>query len=445
MKKILKNVVCFLILAGQSMAGVFNAQTKTLNNGLQVVVIPNALAPIVSVGVLYKVGTADDPTDLTGISHFLEHMMFKGTQSVPSSEFKKTILEYGGETNALTSFDYTLYYTDIASDYLELILKMEADRMANLAFSEEEVASERNVVLEERRMRLENHPFGQAYETLLRALKWYHPYGIPPIGYPHHIQNYNYKAVCQHYRQWYVPNNAVLIVAGKTTLEKAWPLIEKYFGVLESRPLPERVRIPEPSHQGITQHIEQKNPRNSYVLLNWYYPAPNRRSSSEAQHCYPLAVLSQILGGNATTDFYKTFVEDKKIALSVSSSYDGNSYDPQFFSISAVLLPTMNVATFKKELTQYLQKTLKNISEEEVRKAKRDLLAQLAFVRDGNKESLQAFSGLAVGLTIEQIEKWDEAIQAVTPEQVLTAAQLVLGNVAAVTMDLYPENSPSIS
>lgn len=420
------------------MGGIFNPQTKTLANGLQVIVVPNTMAPIVSVGVLYKVGTADDPLPLIGISHFLEHMMFKGTTSIPSSQFKKTILEYGGNTNAATSFDYTLYETSIAVEHLDLILRLEADRMENLAFSVQEVISEKEVVMEERRMRLENHPFGQAYETLLRALRWYHPYGVPPIGHPYHIQNYTYQATRNHYQQWYVPNNAVLIIAGKTTLEQALPMVEKYFGGLKSRPVPERQRIAEPPHQGITQHIEQKNPRNSLILLNWFYEAPNHRSKDAAQHYYPLIILGQLLGGNSTTDFYKTFVEDKKLALSLSATYESDSYDTRPFSISGTLAPNMDVATFKAALKEYLEKLLVKVSADEIKKAKRDILAQLAFMKDGNMNSLHVFGNLSVGLTIEEIEGWAESIQAVTDEQVLQAAQLVLGTPPVVTMDLYP-------
>ncbi len=421
------------------MGGIFNPQTKILSNGLQVIVIPNSMAPIVSVGVLYKVGTADDPLQLVGISHFLEHMMFKGTTSIPSSQFKRIILEHGGDTNASTSFDYTIYETSIDVGYLELILKMEADRMANLAFSEEEVKSEREVVLEERRMRLDNHPFGQAYETLLRTLRWYHPYGVPPIGHPYHILAYNYQNVREHYKKWYVPNNAVLIIAGKTTLEQALPLVEKYFGALEPRPVPVRTRIAEPSHQGITQHIEQNNPRNSLILLNWYYEAPNHRSKEGGQHYYALVVLSQMLGGNSTTEFYRLLVEEKKLALSVSSSYEWNSLDPQPFSISATLSPDMSVKAFKQALKEFLDRLLSSVSEEEVHKAKKDILAQLAFMRDGNSNSLEIFTGLASDLTIDQIEDWATSIQAVTPKQILEAIKAVLGVSPIVTMDLYPD------
>eukprot|EP01037_Dinobryon_pediforme_P017333 gene17333-17524_t len=356
----------------ENMAGIFNPQVQTLPNGLKVIVVPNDMAPIVNVGVLYMVGTADDPPNLVGISHFLEHMMFKGTNTVPTSEFKKTILTYGGSTNASTSFDYTLYNTEIAKEHLELILKFEADRMVNLAFTEAEVKSEKDVVWEERRMRFDNHPFGQAYEVLLRALSWYHPYGVPPIGYPAHIQNYSYEAVRNHYNTWYAPNNAVLIVAGKTTLAEVMKLAEKHFG------------------------------------------------------------------GNSTTEFYKVLVEEKKLAIAVGSSYEGDSFDPRPFSIAATLAPHMDVATFKKELAITLQNiTEKGVSEEELRKAKRDLLAQLAFIRDGNGSTLNVFTGLACDFTVEEIEKWGDYIQSVTLEQVHAAAKLVLGAFPILTLEIW--------
>ncbi len=431
-------IVYLTFFMGQNMAGIFNPEVHTLPNGLQIIVVPNDIAPIVSIGILYKVGTADDPLPLMGISHFLEHMMFKGTKNVPTSEFKKIILQHGGSTNAATSFDYTIYETDIAKEYLELILKLEADRMANLSFTEEEIKSEKDVVFEERRMRVENHPFGQAYEVLLRALSWYHPYGIPPIGYPHHIQNYSYEAVRNHYKTWYTPNNAIVIIAGKTNLAEVKPIVEKYFGSLPSRPIPKRQRFAEPPHQGITQHIEQRNPRNSLIMLNWYYIAPNHRVG-ETQHYYPLIVLSQILGGNSTTEFYRLLVEEKKLALSVRSSYEGDSYEPRPFGISATLSPDMDVAIFKQALANYLKDIVeKGVSEEELRKAKRDLLAQLAFIRDGNNSTLSVFTSLSSGFTIEQIEKWADYIQAVTLENVHAAAKAVLSQLPIATMDLYP-------
>lgn len=440
MKRFLRLSFLFLTLfMGQSMAGIFNPQVQTLPNGLKVIVVPNDMAPIVNIGVLYMVGTADDPSNMVGISHFLEHMMFKGTKTVPTSEFKKTILTYGGATNASTSFDYTLYNTEIAKEHLELILKFEADRMVNLAFSEAEVKAEKDVVWEERRMRFDNHPFGQAYEVLLRALSWYHPYGVPPIGYPSHIDSYSYEAVREHYTTWYAPNNAILIVAGKTTLEEVMKLAEKYFGPLPSKKIPIRNRIKEPPHLGITQHIEQKNPRNSLILLNWYYQAPNHRGEGK-EHYYPLLVLSQILGGNSTTEFYKSLIEDKKLAISVGAAYEGDSLDPRTFGIAATLAPHMDVAAFKKELAATLQNIIeKGVSEEELRKAKRDLLAQLSFIRDGNASTLNVFADLACDFSIEEIENWGNSIQSVTLEQVHNAAKLVLGAPPLATMDLYPE------
>ncbi|MCX7338735.1 MAG: pitrilysin family protein [Alphaproteobacteria bacterium] len=423
------------------MAGIFNPEVKTLSNGLQIVVVRNDLAPIVSVGVLYKVGTADDPEHMVGISHFLEHLMFKGTVSVPGNEFKRTLLTHGGQINAMTGSDYTIYQDEIAVDHLDLVLKLEADRMVNLSFTEAEVQSERDVVVEERLMRLDNHPLGTIYESLLRAIYWYHPYGTPPIGYPHHIQNYTSAAVRQHYETWYAPNNAILIISGKVSLGDILPLVEKHFGLLKSHPLPERRRPMEPDHKGITMHIQQYNKRNSLVLASWYYQAPNHRDEKLKHLYYPLTVLGQLLGGDKTSPFYKTLVEDKKLALSVSSAYSGDELDPQPFSLSAELSPQMDMAVFKQALSDFLKNILTNgFSQKELDDAKRCLFAQIAFIRDGNENAVSVFSKLGTGFTVDEIENWKESIQAVTVEQVFEAAKTILGAPPIVTVEVHPEH-----
>jgi zinc protease len=344
-------LILTFFLSGGCMAKALNAQTKNLPNGLQIVVVTNTLAPVVSVGVLYKNGCADDPALSVGLSHFLEHMMFKGTKQVQS--FDRFVMERGGRYNAYTTYDFTYYHTTISKEYLESMIQMEADRMVNLTFTEADVISERDVVQEERRMRMDNHPFGTAMESMLRSNYWHHPYAVPPIGYPHHISSYNYHTVRHHYETYYGPNNAILVVTGDATLEDVGPLAEKYFGSLAPKPIPTRVRPVEPNHEGVTVHIEQKNKRNSLVVLGWFYDAPSHRSG-ETKHFFPLIVLSHILGGNDTTQFYKHFVEDKKLALSIQSSYDGDSvYDCARFSIWANLSPSNDVNALRDELKQY--------------------------------------------------------------------------------------------
>lgn len=419
--------------------GIFNPATTTLSNGLQVVLVQNHLAPVVSVSLIYKVGTADDPVNMHGLSHFLEHLMFKGTKDIPSDQFKKIITSNGGVINAFTTPDLTAYTCDIGLEFLDFYLKLEADRMQNLVMDPVQVLAEQQVVLEERLMRLDNNPFGLAYEALLRSTFWYHPYGIPAIGYPQHIAAYTRDAAYEHYKKWYAPNNAVLVVAGDVTLETLKPLVEKHFGCIPSRPLPPRQRVAEPDHKNVTLTLEQENPRISQVNISWTYTAPNHRSP-HSEHYYPLIVLAQVLGGNDISRLNRTLVEEQKIAVSAHCSYDNDGYDPETFSFSATLAPDAKLIGLKAGIEKHIQDVMeKGITEAELADAKRDLLANLAFARDGNGSSVMAFTRLAVGFTVEQIEDWPNQISAVTAAQVHEAAKFVLSRNPVAVMVVYPE------
>jgi len=418
--------------------GIFHPSTITLPNGLQVVLIQNHLAPIVSINLIYKVGTADDPVSMHGLSHFLEHMMFKGTKDIPADQFKRIISSNGGIINAFTTPDYTAYTCDIGLEFLDFYLKLEADRMQNLALDEREVLSEQKVVQEERLMRLDNNPFGVAYEALLRATYWYHPYGIPAIGYPQNIAAYTREAAYEHYKKWYTPNNAILVVAGDVTMETLKPIVEKHFGSIPSRPSPARNRATEPDHKGVVISLEQENPRISQVNIHWNYAAPCHRGEN-SQHYYPLIVLAQILGGNNTSRLYRTLVEDLKLAVSASCSYDDDSYDPETFTFGVTLAPDVKPNDLKTAVMSHINEIVtKGVTAKELAHAKRDILANLAFARDGNSTSVMAFTRLAVGFTVEQIENWPNKINAVTVQQVHEAAMFVLNKNPVAIMAVYP-------
>ncbi len=419
--------------------GIFNPVTATLPNGLHVVLVQNHLAPVVSINLIYKVGTADDPVGMHGLSHFLEHLMFKGTKDIPADQFKKIISSNGGIINAFTTPDLTAYTCDIALEFLDFYLKLEADRMQNLVMDPKEVLAEQKVVLEERLMRLDNNPFGVAYEALLRATYWYHPYGIPAIGYPHHIAAYTRDAAYEHYQKWYAPNNAILVIAGDVTMETLQPMVEKHFGSIPSRPLPPRHRIPEPDHKNVTITLEQENPRISQVNINWNYAAPSHRGP-HAEHYYPLIVLAQVLGGNDISRLHRNLVEEEKVAVSATCSYDNDGYDPETFAFSATLAPNSDLGSLKMAVGKHIRDILKNgITAEELRRAKRDLLAELAYARDGNSSSVMAFTRLAVGFTVEQVESWPNQINAVTASQVHEAAKSILSKNPVAIMAIYPE------
>lgn len=420
-------------------SGIFHPKTFTLHNGLLVVLVENHMAPVASVGLLYKVGTADDPIAFYGISHFLEHLMFKGTKEVKGEDFKRLISSRGGSINAFTSSDETVYTCDIAIEHLPFILKLEADRMQNLAFDQKEVEAELQVVLEERRMRIESSPFGAILEASLGATFWHHPYGIPGIGYPHHIKAYTLEASRNHYHTWYTPNNAVLIVSGDIKLDELKPIVEKYFGAIPSKEVPKRVRIQEPSHEGIVTQLEQESPRISLVNISWNFAAPNHRIG-ETQYFYPLIVLSQILGGNHISRLYRTFVEERKLAVDADSDYSEKSFDPEIFHISATLAPDADLATLKAAVEGSLKDLVQNgITDEELTTAKRDILASLAFARDGNNSSVMAFVGLGSDFTVDQIEKWPDSINAVTKDQVNAAAKAILGGPPVLITTVYPQ------
>lgn len=424
-----------------ALAEIFKPKTAKLDNGLEIVLIENHLAPVVSIALTYKIGTADDPVSMIGLSHFLEHLMFKGTKKVPAGEFKQRIISKGGMINAYTTPDVTVYTCDIAVEHIEMVLEIEADRMSNLVFEEKETLAEQKVVMEERRMRLDNNPLGAAYETILRALFKYHPYGIPTIGYPQHIEAYTNDAAKEHYRTWYTPNNAVLIISGDITMDKLLPLVKKNFEATKARTIPNRTRVMDPKDKGVLQEIFIKSPRISFVNLDWYYLAPNQNSDGK-EHYYPLIVLAQILGGNANSRLYKELVDKSGVALEASAHYEDESIDPKHFEITATLHPSHNPGDLKKAVEIQLKLlTDKGVEAEELKTAQRDLLAGLAFARDGNGGAINAFKRLAFGFSVEDVELYPAKIRAVTVEQVNSAIKAVLGAAPVVYTEVHPDTA----
>lgn len=420
-------------------SGIYHPKTATLKNGLQVVVVENHLSPVVSMCLYYKVGTADDPVTQIGLSHFLEHLMFKGTRQVPAGEFKKRITQKGGSINAYTTYDITAYTCTIASEYLPMVLEIEADRMQNLVFEAAETEAEKKVVQEERRMRMDNNPLGNAYEVFLRAMYRYHPYGIPPIGYPHHIQAYTNESARQHYQRWYKPNNAILVLAGDVKMETVLPIIKKYFEHIPTGEIPPRDRVLEADSAGITQFLTVKNPRVSFTSMDWNFKAPNH-SSHGKEHYYPLIVLAQILGGNEISRLYQHLVEEQKLCLEVDADYTTLSIDPMYFTLSATLNPHKKIDDLKQAMNWIIDDLLtKGVTEEELKAAKRDLLASFAFAKDGNGGAIKTFAALAYNFSVEEVENWPQAINAVTLEQVNQAIQWVFKKGPTVISVVSPE------
>ena len=435
-----------LLLAGApapppARAGVFNPKTFTLANGLQVVVVENHRAPIVAQMLWYKVGAADEPPGKSGIAHFLEHLMFKGTRSVPPGQFSKIVARNGGMDNAFTSHDYTGYFQRVASDKLALVMRLEADRMTNLRLTDAEVVPERDVVLEERRSRTDNKPGAQLYERRQAITYLRHPYRVPVIGWKREIERLTTADALAFYRAHYAPNNAILILAGDVSLERARVLAERHFGPIPRREVPPRVRPVEPEPLA-AKRVIMKSPRVHLPRLTISYRAPSFNAGA-VEHAYPLQVLAEALGGGATSRLYRTLVADQAIASSVGSWYSAARVDSGAFSISIEPKAGGAVAPLEAALKTELQRFLeRGITEEELARVKRSLLAGAIYARDGIRAAPRIIGRtLVTGGTIADVETWPERIEAVTAEQVGAAARAVLVEKRSVTSILLPDST----
>lgn len=420
-------------------ARVFDPETFTLDNGMQVVVVPNHRAPIVTHMVWYKVGAADESAGESGNAHFLEHLMFKGTKTLAPGEFSQIIQLNGGRENAFTSQDYTAYFQTVARDRLEIMMKHEADRMTNLVLTDEVVLPERDVVIEERRSRTDNNPSAKLFEAMQAALYLNHPYRLPVIGWQHEIEALSTETALAFYRKWYAPGNAILIVAGDITAEEVRPLAEKYYGVIPARDVPERVRIEEPP-QTSARRVTHESPRVRQPMLAISYLAPSyRRGASE--HAYALQVLDEVLSGGSTSRLYKSLVVEQKLAVSVGSSYSASALDLSDFNFYASPQPGVDLEKLEAALRAEIDEVLeKGITAKELASAKRRKRAESVYARDNLGTAPRVIGiSLATGRTIEEIESWPDLIDGVTLEQVLDAAQAVFRDESSVTGLLLPK------
>ncbi len=429
-------------LRGPAQAEVFAPESFTLDNGLQVVVVENSRAPIVTHMVWYKVGAADEPLGQSGIAHFLEHLMFKGTENLAPGEFSDIIARNGGRENAFTSYDYTAYFQTVAKDRLELMMKHEADRMQNLTITDALVLPERDVVLEERRSRTDNEPSSQLWEMLRASLYLHHPYGTPVIGWEQELRSLTTADAEAFYERWYAPNNAVLVISGDVTLEEVRPLAERYYGAVPAKAVPERVRVSEPQ-QWAGRRVELSSPQAGQPAVSIAYLAPGYRSAAEAgmaERPYALQVLSEILGGN-TGRLYRALVIDQGIAAGAGNSYDATSYDTTHYTFWASPRPEVEVEAVEAALRAEIEAFLEaGVTTEEVAQAKARLTAEAIYARDKVGAAPRVIgAALATGSTLADVEAWPERISAVTPEQVMAAARALIDPARSVTGVLRSE------
>jgi zinc protease len=420
-------------------AQVFNPETFTLANGLQVVVISNHRSPIVTHMVWYKTGAADEVWGKSGIAHFLEHLMFRGTREIPPGEFSKIVARNGGRDNAFTSYDYTGYFQNVSRDRLELVMKMEADRMAGLALTDAVVDPERDVILEERRQVVENRPSSLLREQMNAALFLNHPYGRPVIGWEHEMRGLTRADAVAWYETHYTPNNAILIVAGDVTAADLKPLAEQFYGAIPARAVPPRLRPQEPPPRA-ARRVELKDPRVAQAAVSRSYLAPSY-AAGEKEHAYALQVLAELLGGAATSRLNRSLVLEQQLATSAGAWYDPTALDLGTFGLSASARSGVEIRDVEAALDAQVQKLLTDgASEDEVERAKQRMRAAAVYARDSLSTGARVIgAALTTGQTIADVEAWPQRIGAVTAAQVNAAARAILLPDRAVTGLLLPK------
>jgi zinc protease len=417
---------------------VFHPETFTLANGMEVVVVENHRAPVVAHWVWYKVGTADSPPGKSGLPHFLEHLMFKGTGEIPPGEFSKIVARLGGNDNAMTSYDSTAYFQTIAKDRLELVMAMEADRMVNLDLSDEHVYPERDVILEERRSRVDNEPSALLGEQLMAAQYLHHPYRLPVIGWLHEIAGYTREDALDFYRTWYAPNNAVLVVAGDVTAAELRPMAEASYGGNAARTIPARRRLVEPpQHAERCVTLTHDRVRQPTLLRSWLAPS---YASPGHEHAYALELLAEILGGGGTSRLFRKVVVERSLAAGAGCFYRGTGLDGTSLRVYASPRPGVPVADLEGAVTEEIGRLLaEGVTPEELARTRLRLLAEAIYARDSLSGAARVFgAALTCGETVGDVEAWPARIAAVTAEQVHAAARFVFRPEQSVTALLMP-------
>jgi zinc protease len=411
----------------------------TLANGLEMVVVPDHRTPVVTHMAWYRVGSADETPGKSGLAHFLEHLMFKGTAKHPEGEFSKTVSTLGGQENAFTTSDYTGYFQRIAKEHLEQMMTFEADRMTGLVLSEQNVVPELKVVLEEYNMRVANSPDARLGEQISAALYLNSPYGRPVIGWRHEIETLTREDALAFYRRFYTPNNAVVVIAGDVTAAEVRALAEKtYANVPRVADIKPRARPQEPPPTA-PRTVMLADARVAQPSLQRSYLVPSYATSR--QDAKALEVLAHILGSGQTSRLYRALVVDQRIATNAGGFYQGSALNETRFGVYAIPQPGIAFPAVEAALDGVIAEVIKNgIGADELDRAKTRMIADAVYAQD-NQAALARWYGVALttGTTVDDVRSWPDQIRSVTAEQVREAARLWLDRKRSVTGYLVKE------
>jgi zinc protease len=411
-----------------------------LANGLEIVVIPDRRAPVVTHMVWYRVGAADEPRGKSGIAHFLEHLMFKGTDKIAPGDFSKIVARNGGQDNAFTTQDATAYFQRVAKERLPLVMEMEADRMANLRLLDEDVVNERKVVLEERRSRVDNDPGSILSEQMQAALFLAHPYGIPVIGWQHEIEKLSHDDALAFYKTYYSPNNAILVVAGDVEAQDVIKLAEKNFGALLPAPNPPRRDRGQEPDAVAARRVVLSDPRAAKATLSRNYLAPGY-PTAKGHEAEALEMLATILGSTGTGRIYKQLVVEEKKASSAGAWYSGTALDYGRFGVYAIPAGDTPLAAIETSLDAVIAEVRNNgVTQAELERVRNAAIADIIYDADNQTNLARAYGwALVTGRTVADVKNREAALAAVTLDDIKAAAQAYLDIRRSVTGQLLPD------
>jgi len=421
-------LLLLLMLPAALMAARFSDDVAVheLDNGMRVIVKPDRRAPVVVSMVWYRVGSMDEHNGVTGVAHVLEHMMFKGTRSVPAGEFSRLIAGAGGRDNAFTSRDYTAYFQILQKSALPLALRLEADRMRNLVITPEEFAKEIKVVMEERRWRTDDNPQAVVHERLMASALKAHPYRHPVIGWMSDLETLTVEDTRRFYEQWYAPNNAVLVVVGDVQPAEVFALAQRHFGRIPGRPLPERKAQAEPPQPGIQRLTVKVPAEQAQVLMAWR--APRLQDPAADWEPYALDMLEAILSGNAAARLPQALVRDQRLAISAGAGYEGIGRGPGFFLLAGTPVPGRSAAELEAALRRELQRVIdEGVSEAELNRVRAQIISADVYQRDSMFFQARMIGVLeTVGLSFRAQDLFIERLQQVSAEQIRDVARKYL-------------------
>jgi zinc protease len=446
-----KMLLLVLALAGASVARAATGPDVTqftLGNGLQVVVIPDHRSPVVTHMVWYKVGAADETPGKSGLAHYLEHLMFKGTEKNPGDTFEQDVAEIGGQENAFTASDYTGFFERVPREHLKEMMAFEADRMEGLVLTDAVARPELNVVLEELNMRVANNPGARLGEQVDAALYLNHPYGRPVIGWRHEVEKLTGDDALAFYRRFYTPNNAIVVVAGDVTADEVKADAEDTYGKVAPRAdIGPRSRPMEPA-QDAPRTVTLADARVEQPSVDRAYLVPSDTSAKPGES-EALDVLAHVLGSGANSRLYRTLVVDKGIALSAGAYYSGTALDYGKFGVYASPKPGTTLHDVESAIDAVIADVIDHgITADELDRAKTALIADAVYAQD-NQATLARWYGsaLATGETVDMVRAWPDHVRAVTAEAVQDAARQWLDRRRSVTgylvKSLQPEEKHS--